>query len=360
MGKSRLLSNIRLGDAVERFIARIEGEGQHDATVESARFTLKGLSDALGVDRWVHSITAAVMDNYCYGPKGIRQGASGAGLKAVSFNRYRSVLMSFFDYAVMMDWTDVTPMRGVAAAKPDMPTSKLRLSASELLALLDHCHNPIERVACSLGMNTGLRANDIRHLTVFDVSLSQGVIQTEIRKTSKLDSKPITMDLHRELTTWLDTYARLAGLANRSELPNEYILVPSYTVPPPIAGRDPVIRPHRMLSHPWRLVQRPIGRMGYDTKGTGFHTLRRSSARAFFESLRDSGEGRDHALMIVKDFLNHGSTAQTEHYLGLNQERTIRDSLLRDQPFLSGLAQAEQARVTADNDDEGKVRRLGA
>ena len=87
--------------------------------------------------------------------------------------------------------------------------------------------------------------------------------------------------------------------------------------------------------------------MGYPTKGEGFHTLRRSSARAFFESLRERGEGRDHALMIVKDFLNHASVAQTEHYLGLNQERTIRDALLKDQPFLTRLAGDEQARVQA-------------
>jgi hypothetical protein len=59
--------------------------------------------------------------------------------------------------------------------------------------------------------------------------------------------------------------------------------------------------------------------------------------------------------MIVQDFLNHSSTQQTQRYLGLNQERTIRDALLKDKPFLSLLAQAEQARVNPES-----VIQLGA
>jgi integrase len=223
------------------------------------------------------------------------------------------------------------------------------LSAGELISLIEHAGNPIERIALSLGMNTGLRGNDIKQLTVFDASLSQGMIQTEIRKTKKIDSKPITMDLARELTLWLHTYADLIGV---DELPNDALLMPSYQVDP--QGKIH-LRPYRQHTHPWRLVQRPLERMGYPTKGEGLHTLRRSSARAFFESLREGGEARDHALMIVQDFLNHSSTQQTQRYLGLNQERTIRDALLKDKPFLSSLAQAEQARVNPDT-----VIQLGA
>jgi integrase len=245
-----------------------------------------------------------------------------------------------------MRWVDVNPFDGIPAARPDPVKSRLILNASELLALLDHASNPVERIACALGMNTGLRANDVRHLTVFDASLAGGTIQTEIRKTNKLDVKPITMELARELKSWLDTYADYMGLEHRGELPNDWLLIPSYRLPATWEkNRNLTLRPLGMHTHPWRLVQRPLGRMGYPTKGEGFHTLRRSSARALFESLRSGGEGRDHALMIVKEFLNHAHTSQTEHYLGLNQERVIRDTLLKHQPFLSILAQEEQDRV---------------
>jgi hypothetical protein len=50
--------------------------------------------------------------------------------------------------------------------------------------------------------------------------------------------------------------------------------------------------------------------------------------------------------MVVKEFLNHSSVTQTEHYLGLNQERAIRDTILKDKPFLTALAQTEQERAT--------------
>jgi len=342
---SRGKANIRLNEACQHYLQRIANEGQSASSINTMRYALARLRKALASTRepnpYLHTITPAQADDYCYGLDGIRR-----GIQAVSFNRYRSVLTTFFNYALLMRWSDINPMDGISAARPDAPKTRLLLNAGEMLSMLEQASNPVERIALSLGMNTGLRANDIRHLTVFDASLAGGVIQTEIRKTHKLDVKPITMELHKELVDWLDIYADWTGLSDRGELPNEFLLVPSYrSAAPAERVRHVVLRPLGMHTHPWRLVQRPLARMGYPTKGEGFHTLRRSSARALFESLRSEGDGRDHALMICKAYLNHASTVQTEHYLGLNQERTIRDALLKDKPFLSRLALAEQARV---------------
>lgn len=344
---SRSRANVRLDEAIDAYLTRITNEGQSPSSIKTARYALARFRKAVTSPRepnpYLHTISARHCDDYCFGEKGIRR-----GIGAISFNRYRSVLKVFFDYALMMRWVDVNPMDGIGMARPDAPKQRLLLNAGELVALLDATANPAERIACAIGMNTGLRANDIRHLTVFDASLASGTIQTEIRKTRKFDVKPITMELHRELIRWLDTYASLMGLNDRGELENDWLLVPTYrrlapreVSPWPIAD----LRPYDPHSHPWRLVQRPLMALGYPTKGEGFHTLRRSSARALFESLRERGDGRDHALMIVKDFLNHSSVVQTEHYLGLNQERTLRDALLKDQPFLTRLAEGEQARV---------------
>lgn len=341
----RRAANVRLEDAILQYLQRIENEGQAQASLYTARYALERFRKAVAGVRepnpLLHLLTAAQLDDYCFGTEGIRRDT-----KAITFNRYRSVLKVFFDYALLMRWVDTNPMDGIARARPDTPKPRLMLTAGELLALPDHCGNPIERAAVAIGENTGLRANDVRHLTIFDASLSGGVIQTEIRKTNKLDVKPITLELHRELVRWLDLYAEYMQLDDRSQLPNDWLLVPSYRLPAPNEKANHIHpRPLQVMTHPWRLVQRPLARMGYPTKGEGFHTLRRSSARALFESLRSVGEGRDHALMIVKEFLNHATTGQTEHYLGLNQERVIRDALLKDRPFLTRLAEAEQARV---------------
>jgi integrase len=343
---SRSRTNIRLEEASERYLERIKNEGQSATSQYTAFHALGRFRRTVATRRepnpWVHEITPAIMDDYCYGPSGIRR-----DIAAVSFNRYRSVLKVFFEYALTMRWTDVNPMDAINRARPDTPKNRLMLNAGELLTLLDHTSNPVERMACSLGMNTGMRGNDIRNLTIFDASLAGGTIQTEIRKTRKLDVKPITMELHWEMVKWLNTYAEYMGLDSRADLPGEWLLVPSYRNPAPAEkARRVHLRPERVHTNPWRMVQRPLSRMGYPTKGEGFHTLRRSSARALFESLRASGEGRDHALMVVKEFLNHSSVTQTEHYLGLNQERAIRDTILKDKPFLTALAQTEQERAT--------------
>jgi integrase len=343
----RVRENIRLAEASDRYLERIKNEGQSDASQYTARYALSRFRKAVATARepnpYLHTITPGDMDEYCYGPSGIRR-----NIEAISFNRYRSVLKVFFDYALMMRWVDKNPMDGISRARPDAPRQRLYLNAGELLTLLDYTGNPIERVACSIGMNTGLRGNDIRHLTIFDASLASGVIQTEIRKTRKLDIKPITMELHWELVKWLNTYAELMGLDGRDQLPSDWLLVPSYRNPAPRGETTITPRPTKVHTNPWRMVQRPLAKMGYPTKGEGFHTLRRSSARALFEALRDAGEGRDHALMVVKEFLNHSSVTQTEHYLGLSQERAIRDAILKDKPFLSALAQSEQKRAAAN------------
>lgn len=343
---SRYRSNIRLSEACARYLERITAEGQADTTIRTTGYALERLKKSLAgrrgvLDPYVHTITPEKMDDYCFGSDGLRSG--GRPITASTFNRYRSSLKVFFDYAVLMRWTDASPMDGVSAARAEAPRARLLLSAGELLSLLDHCTNPIQRIGCSIGMNTGLRGNDIRRLTVFDANLGNGVLQTEIRKTKKIDNKPITMDLHFELSRWLNEYAALMNLDDISQIQDDWLLVPSYRARAP-KGQDRRIKPHPTEIHqnPWRLVQAPLLAMGYPTKGEGFHTLRRSSARALFESLRAGGEGYDHALMVVQQYLNHENIIITQRYLGLNAEKAIRDTLLKGKPFLSALAQTEQ------------------
>lgn len=350
---SRFRNNIRLLDAIDQYLERITNEGQADRSIYTARYALRRFQKAVAASQprdpnpYLHLLTPDHMDVYFFGPKGIRK-----NVQSVSFNRYRSVLKVFFEYGVIKRWVDVNPMNHIPRARPDAPKQRLLLSGTELLQLLDNCHIPIDRIACSLGMNTGLRSNDIRNLRIFDANLTNGILQTEIRKTRKLDEKPITMELGWELRRWLNTYAELMQLDDISQLQDDWYLVPSFHLGyKPGVRRQSVhvtLRPTTIYAQPWRLVQRPLRRMGYPTRGEGFHTLRRSSARALFESLRAADYGRDHALMVVKEFLNHSSTSQTEHYLGIGHERDIRDSILKDQPFLSRLAETERNRIEGE------------
>lgn len=336
---SKSKNNLRLSSAVARYLDRIKNEKQSDRTQYTARYALQRFQNAVATKRdpdpWMHLITDTMMDEYFYGENGI-----AIGVKAVTINRYRSVLVTFFRYAEDMRWVDQSPMMGIGRARPDMPVSRLLLSPSEMLTMLETAPNPIDRIGLALGMNTGLRGNDIRHLTIFDVNLNNSLLETFIRKTKKLDVKPITMELESELRRYLFDYAKMTGFSSPDELPNDFLLMPSFRqkIPRERGFYRVEPRPYQVHTKPWHIPQRALKALGYPTKGEGFHTLRRSSARALFESLRESGEGRDHALMIVQDFLNHASTQQTQAYLGLSHERVMRDTLLRGKSFLPQLA----------------------
>lgn len=241
-----------------------------------------------------------------------------------TFNRERSVLTSFLQYAGSGHLiADIPPMKN-----PQKPN--LILSPEEMLKMLDRS-NPVERIALALGMNTGLRASDISSLRVGDVDLATGYITCAIQKTGVTDRKPITMELMGELERWYEAYATSCGGYVAENLNNSWYLVPSYTVTP---QKNLLLRPEQPLGHMHRLVQRALNRVALPTEGQGFHTLRRSSARALFERLRKT-ENADHALLVVREFLNHQSVTQTERYLGINAERTIRDEQLRGRSFLS-------------------------
>lgn len=355
-------NNMRLEGAIASYLERITNMGQVKQSVSTAYHTLSRFQDAWAAahprdpNPYVHLITDSDMDDYCYGRDGIRK-----GVKSASFNRYRSVLVKFFDYCVTKRWADVSPMVEIEKARPEPAAPPLMLTAEELFLLPNYCSQPVERIACALGANTGLRSNDIKHLTIFDACLDTGFIQTEIRKSRKYDAKPIPLELRAELIRWLDLYAGLMDLPSRDDLPGDWLLVPAFDYWPPgfLKGGEGKLklRPKDVHAHPYHLVQRPLARMGFEPaklKGSGFHTLRRSSARAFFEYLRDKGQAKDYALMTVKDFLNHRHTQQTEHYLGLNSERAIRDALLKDKSFLGQLAQNEQSRIA----DKSPLRRI--
>lgn len=350
---------IRLGQAVSDYIERCKLEDKSATSIESRQHVLGRMAREFGPNTYVHLIDLVAVERYAMALRNGKLAGQRGPLGANSFNHYRSILRSFFEWTVAYGYIDSDPMRGVQPAKVSQPKPRLMLSATDLLALLDHCTNPVERMACAVGMNTGLRAVDALRLTIFDVNQASGYVQTEIRKIRAFDGKGITADLGHELAMYYKEYARLAGLDGPEDLPSEWLLLPSYrgALPTETPGiKD--LKPYTPMRNAYRLVQRPLERMGYPTYNEGFHTLRRSSARVLFEMLRDSDEGKDHALMIVKAFLNHKDTAQTEHYLGLDHERATRDKLMKGMPFLTAEAAREQAKLSAHTDQ--KVRTIGS
>jgi integrase len=267
-----------------------------------------------------------------------------------SFNKTRSRIKCFLDYCIRRGW-----LAGdlLAEVRPRRVPRKQRLclSPSELLGMLDLTADPRERAMLAVGMNTALRAGEIADLRVGDVDLDSGYLSVRITKNRTEDAMPITRELDAELRRWLTSYqcelGRMLGAEDylfparkpgHWRGPGELVPTTKATLQMP-DGRTYVYGtplPSHRFNKPATVVQRALRRQGHVIgTGEGFHTLRRSVARAFYESRR--ADGHEYALRETSALLHHSGSHITEHYLGLDPERRRRDTALRGQAFLTAM-----------------------
>jgi len=214
--------------------------------------------------------------------------------------------------------------------------------------LLDACTNPQQRIIVALGLYLFLRASEVRELRIGSVNLDRGEVLVYQPKTSRYDEMPICAELDTELRRWLTWYAQDAGPVH-GPLDPEWFLVPArmpMTLENPEGGRGngrPVprgegsVNPHKRVGTPHRAVQKALNAIGWRVEGDreGCHTLRRSGARALFDTLVESGEVRDGVLRVVSAMLHHKSTSMTEHYLGLEADVEKRNDMFKNRQMFA-------------------------
>lgn len=273
------------------------------------------------------------------------------GWSARTRNLYLGFLRSFFKWCRREGYMarDFEPTAGWGNVRVPR-TEKMRLPLAEFPALLDACIHPRDRMICALGIYTFLRGGEIATLTVHDASLGSSELLVYRHKTKEQDVLPICSELAVEFDRYYMWY-RINQ--NTPHLRDHWFLVPSKAPNPTrynpethrieVSGELAPLRPERQVTHPYRAVQRALARLGYATAGEGEHTLRRSGARALFDTLRD--QGYDGALMRVSAMLGHRDTRVTEKYIGLSLERTQRNEMLAGQVMFPSLTHTE-ARVT--------------
>lgn len=218
---------------------------------------------------------------------------------------------------------------------------RFRLDVEDFPLLLDACKHPRDRFVCALGLFTFLRGGEIASLRVADLDLTRFELTIWRHKTKEDDVLPVCQELAEEAERWLAWYRQDT---NRVPLDPNWFLVPAKlpnrTRQNPLTHRIEVVedelaplRPTKQMTHPYRAVQRALAALGYEVRGEGEHTLRRSGARALFDTLRD--QGYDGALMRVSSFLGHKDTRITEHYIGLSLERTKRNESFAGKPMFA-------------------------
>jgi integrase len=229
---------------------------------------------------------------------------------------------------------------------------RLRLSPQELIELPSHTDNQRDRTLIITAANTALRAGEIGRLRVGDVDLAGGWLRVKIEKSYLEDIMPITKELDAALRVWLTYYSDQSG-----HLEQGWYLFPSRgpgrNVYTRTGGQQHAthehgaLKPNEPIAKLALIVQRALRTGGHSIEpGEGFHTVRRSVARAFFDANVD--RGFDAALRATSALLHHSSSQVTEVYLGLSSEKLHRDDVLRGQEFLTAMV------------DRSNVRRLSS
>lgn len=280
-------------------------------------------------------VTPQHVESFFLGP-----GGTGSRHNGRTFNKGRQRVAGFLAFCEGRGYNR-QPLLTNVRPRPVVHRERLRLTPSELLALVETTEDERDRAMLAVAVNLGLRASEITSLRIRDVRLQDSSLHVTIGKNNTEDTMPLSSDLEPALRRWLAEYQ---AAAPRPLRPDDFLfparhaprLLTMHKPGVPVAAKPGGLRPEVQMTHPAKVVQRALRRCGFEIEaGEGFHTLRRSAARAFFDSM--SNAGHDEALRLTMCFLHHSSTQVTEVYLGLRHERVKRDAILKGRPFLSAM-----------------------
>lgn len=249
-------------------------------------------------------------------------------LSEASLNTDRSALTGFLKWCRVRGYHERGEllMEAVpAVAVPDK--QRRRVPMAEFPALLDAAEHPRDRILVALGLFLFLRASEAVALRLKDVDLQSGYVHVTVFKNKTVDDMPISLELDTELRRWLRWYG-----IHHGPLHEDMLLVPSRLpggYAPGGGYAHPLhVNPYKVHNTAARTVRAALHLHGWEsTRMEGMHTLRRSGARALFDSLTQ--QGVDGAMRRVQAMLHHKQMITTEHYIGLNIDRAQRDKATR-------------------------------
>lgn len=313
--------SISIEEAEREYVHWRKAQGYARATIRNDRSAIKILRDALGDGYTVAAIDDIAVTRTLERASDTRSPAS--------VNMVQSSLSAFFKWCRLRKYMgiDTDPMLGMRYKRVPKKERR-RLAVHEFPAFLNAAADPRDRAACALGLYLFLRSSEVVSLRIRDLDLQAGTIGVTVHKTGDYDVMPISAELDRELRTWLTAYQNECG-----PLHKDWFLVPAKTQ----AGFGThCLNPVAKISRPEEVVKKTVSTYGWeDTHWQGFHLLRASGARAWFDELNE--QTIDGALKIVQAHLHHSSVVMTERYLGLTADRAKRDRLLKGESMFPSL-----------------------
>lgn len=319
------MKRISLSDAVEEYVDhRAVERSLAKATVRGDRMTLKALeAEAEGI--LAGNLTEKHVRDM------LRKKSE---LTPESYNCAVARLSSFFRYCRANGYMHphVDLLAQVIRRKP-VGREFLRLGAEEFQYLLDATDTERNRAIVAVGLYAFLRGGEMRSLNVSDLNLDRGTLRVTIHKGGGwVDQMPISQELDEELRAWMIRYTNGVDGPLNPDWPLFPGMRNRFAKGP---GHEQALSfdPTRRVPTPEKIPQAALVQLGYDirdvndkSKREGFHTLRRSGARALFDSLVE--QSYDGALRVVQAMLHHQQSTTTERYLGLTLDRHKRDDLV--------------------------------
>lgn len=340
-----MTKKITLSDARDLYIQQRRAKRKALATVRNNDYVLRRFLTVTG-NLYVHNIREHHIDEHFVEASKTR-GDESLGVD-------HSTLNGFFKWAVRNGYMvrSQNPMEEREAPR-FTPRPWRGVHLSKFPALLDAAQYPRDRMLIALGLYGLGRATELTAIRIRNVDLDAARIAVIRSKVHDSDRIPISSELDEELRLWLKLYTEEVGV-----LRPDYFLLPTKTRPRlvtqpgglGIADRSTVrLVPERKIHEPHNVVKAALEAIGFPTRdefgnslNEGMHTLRRSGARALYDTYVELGY--PDALRRVQVILGHKSVTQTEHYIGIYPDRVVRDETIAGKVMFPSLRTATPLR----------------
>lgn len=262
------------------------------------------------------------------------QGGNGKRLEPAYYNKVVQRLKAFLKYMVQRGIADPFVLDACKPMPLGEPKEFLRLSAAQIVQMIETCTDPWERWVLAFASQTLGRDSELRNRRIAHLRLDLGELDWYRKKTFDSDKLPLTRQFVDEWQRWAMVYQEHCGPLDRNK---GWFLVPA-RVSTPLGRKRWVYVPERPPSRLAHIVQKHAARITGDPvltlKGQGVHITRRSMARALYDRLVAEGYPEPTALNRVQVMLGHASPATTMVYIGVQPDRQKRNELLAGSSLL--------------------------
>lgn len=347
------MPKMRLNDGIEAYARYRISLKKGKEALKTDKTAMTRLLEVAGGNLFMEKINDTIIDDVF-----IDLGQGNAGR---SMANYHYIYKNFFKWARKRSYITYDPMEDRPAPTYTV-TERRRLPVTQFPVLLDTANTPRDRALFAGAIYLLSRSIELTQIRIADVNLDQGRVRVNVaKKTGRYDVAtdlmPITTELDQELRHWLMLYQDMCGYLDTS-----WYLFPAYTPARaqkghwgsvPGTGRP---RPERMVADTHKLANIALDRMGWKLpgeRGEGMHTLRRAGARARFDVLK--AMGYDGALRQVQSLLHHKNAGMTEHYIGIDLDKFIRDEQLIGKPMYPQLTNPDLVNLAEHRVDRYKA-----